>query len=321
VLSPGGLVPVAVLAGLLLVGLATRHRTAPQAQPERQLGPSVPAVPVQTDHPTPLVAFRTFDARGVFFQYPASWRPGRPTSLEAALVPAGANWTEVFSDGRGSLIAVAVYPSADPGTAAARLKRAAAVAREMADPSASIGTTQVRSPSAYPSFQYALDAFRPAGVGIVAFAPRLTYALGCTSPTSAPAGDAETRCRYVLDSFRDTSSGVSPATPTVRSAAQAVFDAWKAGTPAKAGDVATAGVLRYLVEFPWTPESTLTPCAPVPQSRDTFACTVRQAAGAGKLLVVTPVRGRFMVVAIGECSGDLTHGTCYILRSIGDSFP
>jgi hypothetical protein len=215
---------------------------------------------------------------------------------------------------------VAAYPYADPGTQAARARVANGLAREMASPSGAGGHTATRAAAIYPAFGYAIQrSVNPSGVGFVVFTPRTQYAIGCWSEVSAE--DAGVRCAYLLDSFRDTSAGVSPATPTVRSAADAVYEAWKSGTPSEAGAVATQGVLRYLIYSPWAPGSALASCNTVPGSDDTFACTVTEAGTAGKLFVVTPIRGQFMVVAVGECSGDVTHGTCYTLRTRGGAFP
>jgi hypothetical protein len=314
----GGAIPILVLVGLLVVGLATRNRSPhPSASPPKaSTSPSVlPAQDTASQHPP---AVRTFDARGVFFHYPGSWRPASP-SVGTALVPQGSTWSVAFRSHSGDQIEVAAYPLGDPGTSAARFERANAVARELAGPSASVERTAIRVRGTYPSFGYPLDSIQPSGVGFVVFTPRSQFAIGCSAAASLPSG--ETRCRYALDSFRDTSAGVSPATPTVRSAADAVYEAWKAGTVSDAGAVATQGVLRYLLDSPWTPGSALASCDTVPGSDDTFACTVTEAGTAGKLFVVAPIRGRFMVVAVGECSGDVTHGTCYTLRTRDGAFP
>jgi hypothetical protein len=239
--------------------------------------------------------------------------------LGPELVPRGSTWSVGFRDDSGDRIEVAAYALGDPRTTMARVQRANAVARELAPSSASADRTAIHVRATYPSFGYPLHSTHPSGVGFLVFTPTSQFAIGCSAVASAPSG--QTRCRYVLDSFRDTSAGVSPATPTVRSAADAVYQAWKSGRLSEAGDVAAQGVLRYLIETPWTPESTLTSCDTVPGSDDTFACTVTQAGTAGKLLVVTPIRGHFMVAAVGECSGDLTHGTCSTLRTRDGAFP
>jgi hypothetical protein len=312
-------VVIVLATALLAVGLATRDRSQPAPVPKAlSLSPSIE--PSSFALPR-VVAPRTFDDRGVFFHYPASWRPA-PAADGTPLLPGGSSWSVVFQDDTGDRIAVAAYPSGDPGTPSGRTRVANKIGRALAGPSSSKVTVV---PGTYPSFGYPL---RPSldstdasatGVGYVVFAARTRYAIGCWSAASDSA--TGTRCNYVLESFRDTSAGVSPATPTVRSAADDVYEAWRSGRLSEAGDAAAQGVLRYLIEAPWTPESALASCDTVPGSDDTFACTVTQAGTAGKLLVVTPIRGRFVVVAVGECSGDITHGTCATLRTRDGAFP
>jgi hypothetical protein len=313
----GSVIPVAVLAGLLIVGLLTRHGAShPSAVPS---GVSASA----SGEPTPVTAqagpaVRTYDARGVFLHYPASWRVLVPSPV-AGLVPRGSSWSVAFRDDSGDLIEVAAYPSLYSDAVPSRFEVANAAAREMAGPSASVERTAIKVRAPYPSFGYPLDSIHPPGVGFVVFTPESQFAIGCSAAASLASG--ETRCRYVLDSFRDTSAGVSVATPTVRSAADAVYKAWQAGTLPEVGAFATQGVLRSLIDSPWKPGSALASCNPVPGSNDTFACTVTEWGKAGKLFVVTPIGGRFKVVAVGECSGDVTHGTCYTLRTRNGAFP
>jgi hypothetical protein len=316
----GSLVAVVVLAtALLAVGLATRDRAQPVAEPKAlrmspSVGPSSFALPR-------VAAPRTFDDRGTFFHYPASWRPA-PAADGSRLLPEGSSWSVVFQDDTGDRIAVAAYPSGDPGTPLARTKVANRIGRAMAGPPSSKVTVV---PATYPSFGYPLrppsdstDALA-SGVGYVVFAPRTRYAIGCWSAASASA--TGTRCNYVLESFRETGSELPPATPTIQSVADAVYEAWKSGDPSAARAVATADALRSLANSPWTPETVAPTCDPVPRTPDAFSCTVREGGTAGKLFVVRPVRGRFTVVGIGDCSVQLTHSTCYILRSIGGPFP
>jgi hypothetical protein len=196
------------------------------------------------------------------------------------------------------------------------------IGRAMAGPASSKVTVV---PATYPSFGYPLrpsldstDALAT-GVGYVVFAPRTRYAIGCWSDASASA--TGTRCNYVLESFRETGTGLSPATPTIQSVADAVYEAWKSGDLSAARTNATTDALRSLAGSPWTPQTEAPTCDPVPRTPDAFGCTVREGGTAAQLFAVQPVRGRFRVVAIGDCSVELTHSTCYILRSIGGAFP
>lgn len=316
----GSLVAVIVLAtALLAVGLATRDRSQPAAAP-KDLSPSPIVEPSSFALPR-VAAPRTFDDRGVFFLYPASWRPA-PSADGSRLLPGGSSWSVVFHDDTGDRIVVAAYPLGDPGTPPARTKVANGIGRALAGPSSGRVTVV---PATYPSFGYPLrpssgstDA-SASGVGYVVFAPRTRYAIGCWSAASDSA--TGTRCNYVLESFRETGTELSPATPTIQSVADAVYEAWKSGDPTAARAVATADALRSLAGSPWTPGTEAPTCDPVPRTPDAFGCTVREGGTAAKLFAVQPVRGRFRVVAIGECSVELTHSTCYILRSIGGAFP
>jgi hypothetical protein len=315
----GGVIPVVVLAGLLVVGLVMRRGSSPPAANPGELtagpsvGPTTVYVPGPSEHP------RTFDARGVFFSYPSSWRSA-PPQLKALLVPGGSTWSIALQDDEGGRIVVAAYPSADPGTQASRARVANGLAREMAPPSGAGRHTATSAAAIYPAFGYAIRrSVNPSGVGFVVFTPRRQYAIGCWSELSAE--DAGVRCAYLLDSFRDTSSGISSFAPSIRSVADAVYHAWKSGAPSTAGTFATADALRSLAGSQWTPGTTRPSCSATPHRKDLFSCLVAENGAAGKLFVVAPVRGRFAVVAIGDCSGDLTHNTCYTLRTIGGAFP
>jgi hypothetical protein len=210
-------------------------------------------------------------------------------------------------------------------TATARSRVASAIARGISGPGVPGASPALRVKTVYPSFGYSAGPSSDSSegssstVGYVLFTPHTRYVIGCETRTSTV--EAGTRCAYVLETFRDTEPGRSRATPTIQGVVDAVETAWKAGRLSTAHSVATPKVLRDLIHSPIDARAAPPYCDVLPGARDRFTCVVTEDGTAGKLFVVQPVRARWKVVSAANCSGDLTHGTCYTLRTRGGAFP
>jgi hypothetical protein len=196
-----GLLPIVVLATLLVAGLATHGFSAhgPSARPTPHPGssPAAPASPSPSAAPSEppparMVAPRSYDARGMFFQVAAGWQ-----WQEVSVVGDQQAWVVKAIDDEGDSVSVLPERGVDPKTRSGRTTIAEREAHRSAAPMGTASAVFPGEVAAGPASIFFINNASPSligtdfHVGVLVFTSRARYLVGANHPLRRPTQDVD----------------------------------------------------------------------------------------------------------------------------------